>query len=269
MVLPTVKTLNKAQEITLKTAALAMLGIFTRIDDGVFNPDTARLEPGAMWTVARNGGVLGPSIQKLDPPGDLQISNIVLQDLRMQIQAGMLDQQLPPDAHSPRSAAEIIERVKRLSQDHAGAFGRLVHEIVQPVVRRVIEILYKLGVLKSPLKIDQLLVQVRVTSPLAAAFNAIKAQLRVEYWQAANALAPDLVPKVINREAMLVEIGKSMGVPASEMYPQDIRTSIANTVQMLLQQALAAAAEAEKQKNQIPSGDPAEGNGAPAGAMAA
>src|SRR5262249_55224456 len=34
LTLPTIKTLNKAEELTLKAAALAMSGVFTRVDDG-------------------------------------------------------------------------------------------------------------------------------------------------------------------------------------------------------------------------------------------
>lgn len=258
MVLPTIKTLNKAQELTLKAAAIAMSGIYTRVDDGVFNPDTARIEPGAMWAVARNGGVLGPSIQRLPPPGDLNMGNIVLTDLRMQVQAGLMDQQLPPDGQSPRSAAEIVARVKRLSADHAGAFGRLVHEIIQPVVRRVIEILHRQGVLKSRFKIDQLLVQLKVTSPLAEAFKAAKVEKTINWLQiVAQFGGPETLHGLTPLEATLAEIGADMGVPPHQIYTPDQRQQIQQTVKTLVAAAMAQQAQ-QNAPPPAPNGDPAQ-----------
>jgi hypothetical protein len=263
MTLPTVKSLNKAMEITLKAAALSMLGIFTRVDDGVFNPDTARLEPGAIWTVARNGGPLGPSIARLQP-GPIDVNNIVLQDLRMQVQSGMQDQQLPPDGSSPRSAAEIMQRVKQLGQDHAGAYGRLVHEIVIPVVKRVLEVLYDMGVFKDErIAIDQLLVKVKVTSPLAQAGKARDAQTYLQWVQMCMALDPTgaLARQVTPLEQGLAELGGDIGVKAHLIYPADTRQSIASAIEQGVQAAMAAMQKQQQQQQNPPpaNGDPAQG----------
>lgn len=271
MCLPTIKSLNKAMEITLKAAALSMLGIFTRTDDGVFNPDTARIEPGAIWTVARNGGPMGPSIARLQP-GEINVNNIVLQDLRMQVQSGMQDQQLPAEGGPPRSAAEILNRVKQLSQDHAGAYGRLVHEIVMPVVRRVLEILFDLGVFKQErLTIDQLLVKVKVISPLGQAFKARLAQTYLQWVQMLQVTDPTgaLLRAVTPLEQCMGEVGADLGVPNHMINSVSTQASIANSVKALMAQALAAAAKQQQQQQNPPpaNGDPAQGAamaGAPA-----
>lgn len=256
--LPTTKTLNKSVELTLKSASIAMAGIYTRIDDGVFNPDTARIEPGAMWAVARNGGPLGPSIQRLQTASDPNLGNIVMNDLRMMTQAGYNDDQLPPDGQSPRSAAEIIERVKKLGQNHAGAYGRLTHETVRPVVRRVIEILWKRGILHSRLKIDQLLVQLRVVSPLGSAFQAERAKRYVDWIQAVEALGGQgFAHMVTPLEQGLAQVGHDMGVPADLIYTIDQQTSIQQSIKAGVQQALAQQAAAAQQA--LPAnGDPAQ-----------
>lgn len=255
--LPTTKTLNKAVELTLKSASIAMAGIYTRIDDGVFNPDTARIEPGAMWAVARNGGPLGPSIQRLPGASDPNLGNLVLQDLRMMTQAGYNDQQLPPDGQSPRSAAEIIERVKRLGQDHAGAYGRLIHDVIMGVVPRVIEILYKAGVLQTRFKIDQLLIQLRVTSPLGSSFKAERAARYAEWVQACEALGgPGAARMVTPLEQGLAQMGHDMGVEADRILTVDQQQAIQNSIKMGVQQALAQHAEMMKQAAP-PNGDPA------------
>lgn len=258
MNMPTTKTLNKAVELTLKSAAIAMAGIYTRIDDGVFDPDTARIEPGAMWAVARNGGPLGASIQRLPTAGDPNLGNLVLQDLRMMTQAGYNDQQLPPDGQSPRSAAEIVERVKRLGQDHAGAYGRLVHEMVIPLYRRVLEILYAAGVLRSRLRIDQMLVQLRVVSPLGSSFKAERAKRYVDWVQAVDALGgPGFAHMVTPLEQGLAQVGHDMGVDATLVYTITEQQSIQESIKAGVAQAMAAQAK-QAQASLPPNGDPAQ-----------
>ncbi len=268
MTLPTTKSLNKAMEITLKSAALAMLGIFTRVDDGVFNPDTARIEPGAIWTVARNGGPLGPSIQRL-PPADINIANIILQDLRMQVQAGMQDQQLPPDGAVPRSASEIMERVKQLAQDHAGAYGRLVQEMVIPLIKRALEVLYDMGALKGePLKIDQLLVKVKVISPLGMASKASLAAKYLQWVQMLQMTDPTggLLAKLTPADKGFAEVAESLGIPNHLIYPASIQSSIASSVKALASQAAQAMAAQQKQMDPAPPPPPANGDPAQGGA---
>lgn len=265
MALPTAKTLNKAMELSLKTAALAMLGIYTRVDDGVFNPDTARQEPGAIWTVGRNGGPLGPSLARLDPPGNPQLTNLVLQDLRMQIKSILMDEALPPDNQSPRSAAEVIERIKQLAQDHAGAFGRLIHEIILPVVPRVMEILHDLGILKNKYRIDQLLVGMKITSPLAAAFKAQKVKTSVDYISIVMQLGgPQAVQKLMPLLKILARIGNDMGVPPSEIYTPDESKQIEESAQELAQMMVQAMTEAQGggAPPPPPNGDPSQATGA-------
>lgn len=265
MTLPTVKSLNKAMEITLKAAALSMLGIFTRVDDGVFNPDTARLEPGAIWTVGRNGGPLGPSIQRLQP-GPIDVNNIVLQDLRMQVTAGMQDQQLPPQGTNPASAAEINARIQQLSQDHAGAYGRLVHEIVIPTVKRVLELLYDAGVFKGMrLTIDQLLVKVKVVSPLAQAAKARKGQAYLNWVQMLQATDPTggLAQSVTPLGKGMAEVGSDLGVPPSLIYTPDQAASIQSSVKTLVQLAMQ---QMQAAKNGPPP-TPPPANGDPGQAM--
>ena len=161
----------------------------------------------------------------------------------MQVQSGMQDQQLPPDSANPKSAAEIMARVKQLSQDHAGAYGRLVQEIVIPVVKRVLELLYDAGAFKGQrITIDQLLVTVKVTSPLANAAKARQAQAYLNWVQMALALDPTggLARQVTPLGVGLAEVGADMGVENHLINPQsvqnDIQTSIAQGVQMAMQQ---------------------------------
>ena len=213
LAMPSIKTLNAAQSLTLQAAAIALMGIWTAVDDGVFNPDNSAIEPGAIWTVARNGGVLGPTIQRMTDP-NLNTNNIVLNDLRMAVQSTLMDQSLPADGAAVRSATEILERVKRLATDHIGAFGRLVYEIIAPLARRLIEIAYNKGLIESKIPIDQILIKVKVSSPLATARAAEKLEKITQWIDMVLAILQTEAGQVAKLQDALEHMGHELGVPS-------------------------------------------------------
>ncbi|WP_371347018.1 portal protein [Ancylobacter sp. IITR112] len=258
LAMPAIKTLNKAQELTLKAAAITMLGIYTATEDGVFNPATAMVAPGQFWKVRANGGVLGPSIQKLPEPR-LDLSNIVLNELRMSVQTALMDQSLPPDGAAVRSATEILERVKRLASDHQGAAGRLVHEIVVPAGQRGLEICYDAKVIPHMLEVDQLLLKTRVTSPFATARFAARAQAGVQWIEMAMAIAPGYSDLVVNKLDALIDVGRGLGVPESWIPSAERREAIMEQVTALVAQAMAAAETASQAQPAAPPANAAAG----------
>jgi hypothetical protein len=136
----------------------------------------------------------------------------VLNELRLGVQATMMDQSLPPDGAAVRSATEILERVKRLSSDHLGAYGRLVNEIIVPAVKRAIEIAYNKLLIPQRPPVDQLLVKVKVTSPLAQAREAKRVETIVQWLQMVLALAPTTADEVADINGALKQIAISLGV---------------------------------------------------------
>lgn len=228
LAMPSIKTLNTAQSLTLQAAAIALMGIWTAVDDGVFNPDHSAIEPGAIWTVARNGGVLGPTIARMQDP-NLDTNNIILNDLRMAVQATMMDQSLPPDGASVRSATEILERVKRLASDHTGAFGRLVYEIIVPLARRLIEIAYKGGLIENHVPVDQVLVQVKISSPLATARAAERIQKIIQWIEMVLTILQQGAGSVAKLEDALEHVGHELGVPSKFIVTADERKQMQET----------------------------------------
>lgn len=228
--MPTIKTANTTARLQLQAAAIALLGIYTTVDDGVFNPDLAPLEPGTFWKVARNGGPLGPSVQRFPDPR-LDLSNMILKDMQMGVKATMMDQTLPPDTAAVKSATEILERVKRLAADHIGAFGRLINEITVPAVKRSIELAYNRGLISQEIPIDQLLFQVKVKSPLALAREAQRVERIIQWLQMVIATmtslqAPARAERIAKIEVALVEIGRSLGVPTEFIVTDDERAEL-------------------------------------------
>lgn len=217
MGLPTAKTLNKVTELTIKAAAFAILGLWIYKNDRVFNPKTAVMKPGAMWAVGSTGGQMGASVQRLDVPGRFDISNIILQDLRENVKQIMLDDTLPPDSGSVRSATEIVERMKRLAADLSSAYARLVLEIIRPLIQRVIDVLYRRKLIKTQLKIDQLLLKVDVVSPIAKMQQAQDVSSIVEWLQIQLSLGGmELTMLTSKVEDIFADIGRKLGV--SEKY---------------------------------------------------
>ncbi len=241
LAMPTIKTVNTVARLQLQAAAIAMLGIYTAVDDGVFNPDLAPLEPGVFWKVARNGGTLGPSINRFPDPR-LDLSNMVLQDMRMGVKATMMDQSLPPDGAAVRSATEILERVKRLASDHLGAYGRLIKEVTIPAVKRVIELAYNKGLISNEIPIDQLLIRIKIKSPLAIAREAARIEKVIQWLQMVLMIMPQGASRVAHLELALTDIGRQLGVPSTYIVTTEQRQTMDQ--QMAQQQAVAVAAQA-------------------------
>ena len=88
--LPDIKTLNKTVELLLKNASLAITGVYTAADDGILNPETVRIVPGAIIPVARNSGPMGASLAPLPRAGDFNVAQIEINELRMQIKKNFI-----------------------------------------------------------------------------------------------------------------------------------------------------------------------------------
>jgi hypothetical protein len=254
LALPFVKTVNKVQELKLKAAAISLYGIWTRRNDSTFNPSTAKFEPRAFWAVGSNGGPLGPTLQKLDVPGNFNLSDVVLRDEREQMKIALLDNALPPDVGTPKSATEIAERIKRLSQDKAGVLGRLTLEIIKPAVERVIDLLYDKNKIVHKIPIDQLLTQVRVVAPIAAGEQIGKVTPVVNWLQMVGALTGD--PKValgVSRaQKLLPQIGRWFGVEEQYIASDAEIVKLLQGAAQAAQQQQAAEAEAAAPHDQPP-----------------
>lgn len=229
LAMPTIKTTNTAARLQLMAAAIAMMGIYTARDDGVFNPDLSPVEPGVFWKVASNaGGAMGPSVSKFPDPR-LDLSNLILSDMRSSIKATMLDENLPADSSAVKSATEILQRVQRAANDQRGAFGRLVKEIVIPAVQGAAELAYNKGLIKDSLTLDQLLIRVRVKSPLAIAREADRLQKILNWLQMVLAVCgqtqsdPNRIAKI---EQMLLDAGSALGIDPKYIVTSDERQAM-------------------------------------------
>lgn len=212
--LPDIKTLNKTKELLLKNASLAVAGVYTAADDGVLNPATVKIVPGAIIPVARNGGPQGASLQPLTRAGDFNVTQLVINDMVASIKRIMLDESLPPDNMSARSATEIVERMKELAQNLGSAFGRLINETMIPVMAKTLEVLDERGLIDLPLRVNGLEVKVTPVAPLAQAQNMEEVNAIVQFMQLSQAFGPD-GQLALKTDRVVDYVADKLGVPAA------------------------------------------------------
>lgn len=249
--LPDIKTLNKTKELLLKNASLAVAGVYTAADDGVLNPNTVKLIPGAIIPVARNGGPQGASLQPLPRSGDFNMSQMVIQDLQQSIKRILLDESLPPDNMSARSATEVVERMKELSQNLGSAFGRLINETMIPLVAKILEVMDERGLIDLPLRVNGLEVKVVPVAPLAMAQNTEEISAIMQYMQIVQNPAFGTDGQLAVKTDKLVDyIADKLGIPAAVRNSEAERAVMMEEIKN--QQAMAAQAQATMMAQGVP-----------------
>jgi hypothetical protein len=252
--LPDIKTLNKTIELLLKNASLAVAGVYTAADDGVLNPNTVKIVPGAIIPVARNGGPQGPALQALPRSGDFNVTQLVINDLRQNVKRILLDESLPPENMSARSATEIVERMKELSQNLGSAFGRLINETMIPLVAKILEVMDERGMIDLPLRVNGLEVKVSPVSPLANAQAMDEINGALQFAQIVQQMGPE-GSVAIKMGDMIDYLGDKLGVPASLRNDSAERAFLIE--QQAQQQAQGMAMQAMAAQQAAPQGAPA------------
>jgi len=251
--IPDIKTLNKTLELLLKNASLSIAGVYTAADDGVLNPQNIRIQPGAIIPVARNGGPQGESLRQMPRSGDFNVSQIVINDLRMNVKKILLDDTLPPDNMSARSATEIAERMKELAQNLGSAFGRLITETMVPLVARILYVMDERGLIEMPLRVNGLEVKVTPVSPIAQAQNMGDIEKIMQWVQMSSALGPE-GQMAVKMGSIADYVADKLGVPA------ELRTTPQERQEMMQQAAQMMQAQAQAE-----GGAPVEGEAPPEG----
>lgn len=237
--LPDLKTMNKIREMSLRALQLATVGVFTGIHSDIINTENVILEPGAIIPVERNGGPNGPTIAPLQVGGNPQYQALETERLEMGIREMLMDNRLPPEAGAVRSATEIVERVKQLQMDVGAAYGRIMNEFVIKLIKRLIGIMERKGLIKLPegMKLDNLFMKVELMSPLARVQRMDDLQVVINALQMSLSIDPQLqtVPLIYDMEKVQRFIATQSGVPASLIHSPD-------DTENLKQQAMAAMA---------------------------
>lgn len=211
--LPDIRTANKVVELVLKNASIAATGIWQADDDGVLNPATVRLEPGAIIPKAPGSAGLTP----LAAPGNFDVSQLVLTDLRARIRGALLADRIGPERRDNMTATEVLERAAQTARLLGATYGRLQAELLTPLVSRCLSILRRRGEI-PPLLLDGRDTVLRYRSPLAQVQRRSDAANTLLFLQAVRAMGPEAIA-TIDLPAAARWLGRTLSAPAEVLLP--------------------------------------------------
>jgi hypothetical protein len=210
--LPDIRTANKVVELILKNASIAATGIWMAEDDGVLNPATIRLVPGAIIPKAPGSKGLVP----LQAAGSFDVSQLVLEDLRRRIRSALLADRIAP-AGGRMTATEVIERSAETARLLGATYGRLQSELLSPLIARCLRLLRRRGEIPAELP-DGTDLRLVYQSPLARVQGRADAANTMLFLQAAASLGADAAARV-DVEAATRFLARTLGAPAEILFP--------------------------------------------------
>ena len=209
--------LFKVVELILKNAAIAVTGIWQADDDGVLNPATIRLEPGTIIPKAVGSAGLTP----LRPANDMNLSNIVLDQMRERIRHALMVDMLGQPNKPNMSATEVIERSYDMARLLGATYGRLQSELLTPLALRAVTILQRRGEI-AKFEVDGRVVELDYTSPLARHRAQREAAQMAEWITKVNLLGPQAL-QLLDPIKAARHLASVYGVPADLLRnPEDI-----------------------------------------------
>lgn len=226
MALPAMVVANLVQELTLRFGAITLGGIwgYRPLE---FNPSQAAFKPGAWWPMASTGGVMGPSVSQLNNPNArLDFSQLVLGELRDQIRASLHDDSLAGQGLTPKSAAEVVARLEKIALKAQAGHMRVISELYPVIVRRCLSIMKGFGWLAKVPHIDDVLVQVEVTTPISAAASSHLVRGIVEFLTVLREVAPTELDVHVKIDEALKRIAAGLMVPADLLRSEPERNQI-------------------------------------------
>jgi hypothetical protein len=160
--LPSIRTANLVTQMTLENAEIAMSGIYTAEDDGTVNVNNIRLLAGTIIPISPGSR----GLQAINGAGDFNVSELILSELRQNIRKALYNEVLGAPTGTPMSAREVSERMQELYRIAGPNFVRLISELIDPFIKRVVFILRKRGLIDLP-AVNGREVTIKPDSPLA------------------------------------------------------------------------------------------------------
>ena len=213
--LPDLKTINKLVELVLKNATLAVSGPYTVVDDGVLNPDNVVIGPMRLIPVARNAGhPAGPSIAPLERSGSFDVAYLEHERLVSSIKEALLDDGLPEYEGMPKSAAEILARVRSYIENTGSYYSRTQREVIVPTFQIVLDILANDWQMIDEVIINGDQISLEITGTLAMQRNAQEVEAVVQAMEISKAMfGPEQTALVFNVEEIIPWIARKLNVP--------------------------------------------------------
>lgn len=213
--LPDLKTMNKLVELVLKNASMAISGAWTVVDDGVINSENTVIGPNRMIPVARNPGhPSGPSIAPLERSGDMNLAYLEYKRLQEEVTDALLANDVPEYTGMPKTAAEILQRVRSYVEETGASYGRVVREVAVPVCQNFLDIMANDWQMIKPTVIDGNFINLAITSPLAMQQATREVEAVTQGIELSKTLfGPEQTALVFKVEEIIPWIARKLNIP--------------------------------------------------------
>lgn len=227
--LPDIKTANKVVELILKNATIAVTGLWQAEDDGVLNPATVKLVPGAIIPKAMGSAGLTP----LASPGQFDVSQLVLEDVRARIRHALLVDRLGPIQGERMTATEVLQRAGEMDQLLGASYGRLQAELLYPIANRAVAILQKRGVIPN-YPINGHHFKIKITSPMAQNHHREEAKSLLGLLDSLSFLGPEAL-EILDKQKTAKWLASAMQVPLDLLIKEAVTPAIISESKPILQ----------------------------------
>jgi len=249
-VLPDIRTVNKVKQFMLENAAIQMAGVYTGLDDGIFNPHTVRIAPGSVIPVSSNNSG-NPSLQALPRSGDIGLGGFIMEDLQNTIKKALFSDPLGEINDPVRTATEIQIRNQMMLKQAGASIGRLKTELIEPLVNACIDILSGRGLIPK-IKVDGKEITIKQTSPLAKAEDLEDFQ-NSQIWfsnvsQLGELVGPETILGTVKVENLPSYWAEKLGVPTELSRDEEEKRAFAEQ----------AVKMSQMQQEQVTGGQPIE-----------
>ena len=146
---PAVRVLNMMSELDLKSFKFRAFPAYVDASGRSINPNTARIEPGALIVVSPDFATRSP-IQPIPVGGDPRFAQLSIQLKQQRVKEIMMAEPLGEISQVPtKTATEIAIRQRNYIQKNAAAASRLAVELIKPIIDRCIDILRNKTLIKD------------------------------------------------------------------------------------------------------------------------
>ncbi len=232
-----IRSLNKAKELMLKNMWKHVAGVYTYTPDGVFNPRTMRMVPGAFIPVASTN-TQAPTIAPLPVSSDIGVAQFGIAELRESIRKMFLSSVFSPVQGTKMSATEIVQRSRLLADRLGATYAGLVNDLLIPLISKTVMILARQGRLPRDFRLDRGVVDVVFLAQLAQAQRLQEVDALIQFAAVAQQVvaAEPGSPMLLDPVKFQLKVAELLSVDTRILRTEEeVRTKMEQMQQLLAQ----------------------------------
>lgn len=224
-----IRTVNKVKQFILENGAIQIAGVYTGLDDGIFNPHTVRIAPGTVIPVNSNNPG-NPSLSALPRSGDIGLGDLIINDLQTSIEKALFINPIGDVDDPVKSATEIQIRMQEMLKRSGASISRLRTELIDFLVAAGVDILKGRGLMPD-ITVDGKDVAIKHTSPMAKT-EALENFQNSKVWfssvtELAGITGPEAIMGTVKIEELPSYWAESLGVPLTLVRNKEEQAAVA------------------------------------------